>query len=82
MICVYESCGETGLRLAAEKHVVVTLIRGVEGDVRSMSAALKIEGILMQIREKLKEDHVKLWLPPYCTEDGVTCEEEIHVTLT
>jgi hypothetical protein len=31
MICVCESCGVTGLRLAAEKHVVVTLIRGVEG---------------------------------------------------
>jgi hypothetical protein len=47
-----------------------------------MSAELKIEGILMQIREKLNEDHVQLWLPPYYTEDGVTCEEEIQVRLT
>jgi hypothetical protein len=44
-----------------------------------MSSELKIEGIRMQIREKLNEDHVKLWLPPYYTEDGITCEEEIQV---
>jgi hypothetical protein len=47
-----------------------------------MSSELKIEGIHIQIREKLNEDHVKLWLPPYYTEDGVTCEEEIQVRLT
>lgn len=43
-----------------------------------MSSELKTEGIRIQIREKLNEEHVKLWLPPYYSEDGVTCEEEIQ----
>lgn len=59
--------------------VCVAVIRGVGREFRSMSSELKIEGIRMQIREKLNEDHVKLWLPPYYTEDGITCEEEIQV---
>lgn len=58
------------------------MIRGGEREVRSMSTELKTEGIRIQIREKLNEDHVKLWLPPYYSEDGVTCEEEIQVRLT
>jgi hypothetical protein len=44
-----------------------------------MSSDLRSEGILMQIREKLNEDHVKLWLPPFLMEDGGTCEEEMQV---
>lgn len=47
--------------------------------VCSMDSDLKTEGIRIQIREKLNEEHVKLWLPPYCTEDGVTCEEEMQI---
>jgi hypothetical protein len=47
----------------------------------SMSSDLELEGIRIQIREKLNEEHVKLWLPPYCKEDGVTCEEEMQVRL-
>jgi hypothetical protein len=47
-----------------------------------MSSELKTEGIHIQIREKLNEEHVKLWLPPYYSEDGGTCEEEIQVRLT
>ncbi|KAJ4443419.1 hypothetical protein ANN_05087 [Periplaneta americana] len=43
-----------------------------------MNVDLKIEGILIQIKEKLNEDHVKLWLPPYYTEDGESNEEEIQ----
>jgi hypothetical protein len=46
-----------------------------------MNSDLKIEGIRIQIREKLNEDNVKLWLPPYITEDGGTCEEEMQVRL-
>jgi hypothetical protein len=44
-----------------------------------MDSDLKTEGIRIQIREKLNEEHVKLWQPPYCAEDGVTCEEEMQV---
>ena len=58
------------------------MIRGGEREFRSMSSELKTEGIRIQIREKLNEEHVKLWLPPYYSEDGVTCEEEIQVRLT
>jgi hypothetical protein len=47
-----------------------------------MNSELKTEGILIQIRQKLNEDHVKLWLPPYFSEDGVTCDEEIQVRST
>jgi hypothetical protein len=46
-----------------------------------MNSDLKTEGIRIQIREKLNEEHVKLWLSPYCTEDGLTCEEEMQVRL-
>ena len=58
------------------------MIRGGEREGRRMSSELKTEGIRIQIREKLNEDHVKLWLPPYYSEDGVTCDEEIQVRLT
>lgn len=47
----------------------------------NMNSDLKTEGIRIQIREKLNEEHVKLWQPPYCKEDGVTCEEEMQVRL-
>jgi hypothetical protein len=46
-----------------------------------MNSDLEIEGIRIQIREKLNEDNTKLWLPPYYTEDGATCEEEMQVRL-
>ncbi|KDR09755.1 NEDD8 ultimate buster 1 [Zootermopsis nevadensis] len=46
-----------------------------------MNSDLKIEGIRIQIREKLNEDNVKLWLPPYCAEDGGTCEEEMQTLM-
>jgi hypothetical protein len=62
--------------------VRVAVIRGGEQEVRSMNSELKTEGIHLQIREKLNEEHVKLWLPPYYSEDGATCEEEIQVRLT
>lgn len=58
------------------------MIRSGERVVRRMSSELKTEGIRIQIREKLNEDNVKLWLPPYYSEDGVTCDEEIQVRLT
>ncbi|PSN45549.1 hypothetical protein C0J52_05786 [Blattella germanica] len=44
----------------------------------SSASDLKIEGILIQVKEKLNEEHVKLWLPPYFTEDGGCCEEEMQ----
>ncbi|PNF44037.1 hypothetical protein B7P43_G16238, partial [Cryptotermes secundus] len=44
-----------------------------------MDSDLKTEGIRIQIREKLNEERVKLWQSPYCTEDGVTCEEEMQI---
>jgi hypothetical protein len=58
------------------------VIRGGERKVGSMSSELKTEGIRIQIREKLNEDNVRLWLPPYYSEDGVTCDGEIQVRLT
>ena len=46
-----------------------------------MSSDLKAEGILIQIKEKLNEENVKLWLPPYYTEDGESCDEEMQVRI-
>ncbi|XP_066999509.1 NEDD8 ultimate buster 1 isoform X2 [Anabrus simplex] len=43
-----------------------------------MSHDLRIEGILLQIREKLNCDQVKLWLPPYFIEGIGCCEAEIE----
>lgn len=44
-----------------------------------MSGELKIENILMQVRSKLQENGVKLWLSPYY-EDGIgPIDDEIEV---
>ncbi|KAK7873540.1 hypothetical protein R5R35_008789 [Gryllus longicercus] len=43
-----------------------------------MNSDLRAEDILVQVREKLNSDQVKLWLPPYYTEGSGRCEEEIE----
>lgn len=43
-----------------------------------MATDLKIEGILIQIKDKLNQERVKLWLPPYYTEECGSCEEELQ----
>lgn len=45
-----------------------------------MSAShLKAEDILIQIRSKLQNDDIKLWLEPYYVPDIGTVEEELTV---
>lgn len=44
-----------------------------------MSEELEIEDALLQIRNKLQADGIKLWLPPYY-KDG-PCNEELEVFL-
>lgn len=44
-----------------------------------MSAELEIDDAVLQIRNKLQVDNVKLWLLPYYAEKTGSCEEEIKV---
>lgn len=46
-----------------------------------MSGELKIENILMQVRSKLQENGVKLWLTPYYEEGIGPIDDEIEVRL-
>ncbi|KAJ9594376.1 hypothetical protein L9F63_014199, partial [Diploptera punctata] len=43
-----------------------------------MASDLKIEGILIQVKDKLNQEHVKLWEPPYYTKEGGSSKEEIQ----
>lgn len=44
-----------------------------------MSAQLKTEDILLQIRSKLQSDDIKLWLEPYYFDELGSSEEQIKV---
>lgn len=49
-----------------------------------MSINLKIENILIQVRSKLSENKIKLWLSPYYSENGggpceIALEERIFI---
>lgn len=46
-----------------------------------MGAHLKTEDILMQIRSKLQDDDIKLWLEPYYFEDIGPSDDEINVSI-
>lgn len=46
-----------------------------------MSADLRIENILIQVKSKLLENGIKLWLPPYYVEGGA-CDAELEVRIT
>lgn len=45
-----------------------------------MGSQLKTEDILMQIRSKLQNDNIKLWLEPYYYEGIGSSEEELGVS--
>lgn len=40
---------------------------------------LEKENYLIQIRDKLRKDGVKLWLPPYMIDSAITSEECVKV---
>lgn len=44
-----------------------------------MSSDLRVENILIQVRSKLQENGIKLWLEPYYTEGIGTIESELEV---
>lgn len=46
-----------------------------------MSANLRIDNVLIQVRSKLQEDGVKLWLSPYYEEGIGSNDDEIEVGL-
>lgn len=39
-----------------------------------------MEDLLIQVRDILRKDEIKLWLPPYFTEAGGSCKAEISVS--
>lgn len=42
--------------------------------------SLEKENYLIQIRDKLRKDGIKLWLAPYITDSAKTSEDHIKVT--
>lgn len=47
-----------------------------------MSADLRIENILIQVKSQLQSDKIKLWLAPYYEDDGGgVCESAIEVSI-
>lgn len=44
-----------------------------------MSADLRVENILIQVRSKLQDSGIKLWLQPYYDEGIGTIETELEV---
>lgn len=46
-----------------------------------MSTNLRIDNVLIQVRSKLQEDGVKLWLSPYYEEGIGSNDDEIEVGL-
>lgn len=46
-----------------------------------MSGDLRIENILIQVRSKLQENGIKLWLHPYYEEGIGSVDDEIEVTI-
>lgn len=60
------------------KQCILYLKAAINED--EMSSDPKTEDVLIQIRSKLQEDRVKLWLPPYYTESTGICEEELAVS--
>lgn len=46
-----------------------------------MSGDLRIENILIQVRSKLQENGIKLWLSPYYDEGIGSVDDEIEVMI-
>lgn len=42
--------------------------------------SLEKENYLIQIRDKLRKDGIKLWLPPYMIDSSKIAEDHIKVT--
>ena len=45
-----------------------------------MSTDLRVENILIQVRSKLQEGNIKLWLPPYYIENVGQSDSDLEVS--
>lgn len=48
-------------------------------EFQKMGTHLQKEDCLIQIRDKLRKDGIKLWLPPYVTSSNNSSKDDIHV---